>query len=105
MWNWGPVYTELVTEIKNGTYKTNVFFGGLEEGFVKLAPFGANVPAEIREEVLATVEGLRDGSIQPFLGPISDQSGAVRIADGVSPPDEELQTIDWLVEGVSGSTN
>ena len=105
VWNWGPVYTELVTEIKNGTYKTNVFFGGLEEGFVKLAPFGANVPAEIQEEVLATVEGLRDGSIQPFLGPISDQSGTIRIAAGESPPDEELQIIDWLVEGVSGSTN
>ena len=105
VWNWGPVYTELVTEIKNGTYKTNVFFGGLEEGFVKLAPFGANVPMEVQEEVLATVEGLRDGSIQPFLGPIADQGGTVRIADGVSPPDADLQTIDWLVEGVSGSTN
>ena len=105
VWNWGPVYSELMTEIKNGTYKTNVFFGGLEEGFVKLAPFGANVPEEIQQEVLATVEGLRDGSIQPFLGPISDQSGTVRIAAGESPADADLQIIDWLVEGVSGSTN
>ena len=105
VWNWGPVYTELVTEIKNGAYKTNVFFGGLEEGFVKLAPFGANVPSDIQQEVLATVEGLRNGSIQPFLGPITDQSGAVRIVAGESPSDEALQTIDWLVEGISGSTN
>lgn len=105
VWNWGPIYTELVTEIKNGTYKTNYFFGGLQEGFVKLAPFGANVDAALQQEILATVEGLRDGSIMPFDGPISDQSGTVRIAAGESPSDDELQIVDWLVEGVSGSTN
>ena len=105
VWNWGPVYSELMNEIKDGTYKTNVFFGGLEEGFVKLAPFGANVPASVQQEVLATVEGLRDGSIRPFDGPISDQSGTIRIAAGETPSDDELQTVDWLVEGVSGSTS
>ncbi len=105
VWNWGPVYSELINEIKDGTYKTNVFFGGIEEGFVKLTPFGANVPAAVQQEVLATVEGLRDGSIRPFDGPITDQDGTVRIAAGEKPSDDELQTVSWLVEGVSGSVN
>jgi basic membrane protein A len=92
-----------VAEIKNGTYKASVFFAGLEEGFVKLAPFGENVPEDIKQQALDTVEGLRDGTIKPFDGPILDQDGEVRFAEGVSPSDEELQTIDWLVDGIQGS--
>ncbi|MBM3942231.1 MAG: BMP family ABC transporter substrate-binding protein [SAR202 cluster bacterium] len=102
-WNWGPVYTELVSEIRNGTYKTSVIFAGLEAGFVKLSPLGKSVPADAQQAALATVEGLRKGTIKPFTGPIKDQKGAVRIAAGVTPTDAELQTIDWLVEGVTGN--
>lgn len=35
-----------------------------------------------------------------MLSPIRDQNGMVRIAEGESPDDAQLQTIDWLVEGV-----
>jgi basic membrane lipoprotein Med (substrate-binding protein (PBP1-ABC) superfamily) len=102
-WNWGPVYSELVAEIKGGTYKTSVIFGGLDAGFVKLAPLGKSVPADAQKAALDTVEGLRKGTVKPFTGPLKDQKGTVRIAAGVTPPDAELQTIDWLVEGVTGN--
>ena len=105
VWNWGPVYTELVNEIRNGTYKSSVMFVGLEEGWVKLAPFGSFVSAEEQQAVLDTVEALRDGSLRPFTGPISDQDGAVRIAEGVTPSDPELQSIDYLLEGITGRTS
>ncbi|MSQ07157.1 MAG: BMP family ABC transporter substrate-binding protein [Dehalococcoidia bacterium] len=102
-WNWGPIYSQLVGEIKAGTYKTSVIFGGLDAGFVKLAPLGKSVPPEVQAATLATVEGLRNGTIKPFTGPLKDQKGAVRITSGVVPPDAELQTIDWLLEGITGS--
>jgi basic membrane lipoprotein Med (substrate-binding protein (PBP1-ABC) superfamily) len=102
-WNWGPVYTELVQQIMAGTYHTNVMFAGLEAGWVKLAPFGKSVSPETQKQINETVEGLRAGKIMPFTGPIKDQSGAVKIS-GASPSDTDLQKIDWLVEGVIGST-
>lgn len=102
-WNWGPVYTELVAEILNGTYKANVLFAGLEAGWVKLAPSGKKVPDDLKKLAQDTVAGLRSGKIKPFTGPIKDQSGAVRITQGVQPGDTDLQKIDWLVEGVTGS--
>jgi len=104
-WNWGPVYSEIVSEIKDGTYQASVMFVGLDAGWVKLGPFGRAVPADVKQLVLDTVEGLRDGSITPFSGPISDQDGTVRIAAGVSPSDPELQSITYLVEGVKGTIN
>ena len=105
VWNWGPVYAELVNEIRNGTYKSSVMFVGLEEGWVKLAPFGGFVAEDVKQAALDTVEAVRDGSLRLFTGPITDQDGVVQIADGVTPTDSELQGTGYLLEGITGRTN
>ncbi len=104
VWNWGPIYTEIVKEITDGTYKASVMFGGLDAGWVKLAPFGPNVPQDVQDLALKTVEELRSGELKPFTGPMNDQNGELKIEAGEAPSDETLQSIDWLVEGVTGST-
>lgn len=48
-------------------------------------------------------------SVQAMLGSGIDvltqhQEGTVRIPEGVSPSDTDLQTIDWSVEGITGRT-
>jgi hypothetical protein len=35
---------------------------------------------------------------------LNGQDGTVRIAEGESPTDAELQTMDYLVEGIIGRT-
>ena len=104
-WNWGPIIAEIVGEIRSGVYQSSIMLAGLEAGWVKLAPFGSSVSDDVRQVVLDTVEGLRDGSIEPFAGPVSDQNGNIRIPAGAIPTDIELQTLDWLVEGITGRTN
>ena len=96
---------QVIHEIRTGVYRSSVKLAGIEAGWAKLAPFGGSVPDETRRLVLDTVEGLRDGSISPFTGPIYDQDGGVRIAEGETATDESLQSIDWLVQGVVGRTN
>jgi basic membrane protein A and related proteins len=39
-----------------------------------------------------------------FVGPVLDQQGEVRIAEGVQATDEEMLSMDWFVQGVVGST-
>ena len=104
-WNWGPIMAQLIHEIRTGVYQSSVKLAGIEAGWAKLAPFGSSVPEETRQLVLDTVEGLRDGSILPFTGPIYDQDGVVRIAEGETATDEYLQGVDWLVQGIVGRTN
>ena len=104
-WNWGPIMAQIIHEIRTGVYRSSVKLAGIEAGWAKLAPFGSAVPEETRQLVLDTVEGLRDGSIQPFTGPIYDQDGEARIAEGEVATDEFLQGVDWLVQGVVGRTN
>jgi simple sugar transport system substrate-binding protein len=43
------------------------------------------------------------GGKNPFEGPIKDQTGKVRIEAGKKPTTAELETTDYLVEGVTGT--
>ena len=104
-WNWGPIMAQIIHEIRTGVYRSSVKLAGIEAGWAKLAPFGGSVDDETRQLVIDTVEGLRDGSISPFTGPIYDQDGGVRIADGETATDEYLQGVDWLAQGIVGRTN
>lgn len=104
-WNWGPVYAEIVAEIRKGTYKSSVMFQGLDAGWVQLSPLGDFLPEDVKAAALETVESLRFGAFQPFTGPIKDQDGVIRIADGVVPTDAELQSTGYLLEGITGRTN
>ena len=51
VWNWGPYYVEQVKAIKDGTWKSESYWGGLEAGIVNLAPLTANAPAGAKEAV------------------------------------------------------
>ena len=58
-------------------------------------------------EMLAKVEerkqSIIDGSFDMFAGPITDNTGAVVIAEGETVPFEErINCCQWLVEGVVG---
>jgi hypothetical protein len=56
----------------------------------------------VQDLVLKVKQDIVDGTLQPFKGPIKDQSGAVRI-EGDQPDTLTLETTDYLVEGVIGT--
>jgi basic membrane protein A len=105
IWNWGPMYSDIVKTIVAGTWKGSKYDGqyrvGFEDPTIQLAPFGKAVPAAVRKEIEAKEQAMRDGTFKPFTGPISDQSGKVRIA-GASPDRTTLESTNYLVQGVVG---
>lgn len=107
VWNWGPLYTEIVQSIVDGKWKDSDFAGNYRVGFadsdaIELAPWGAEVPDDVKAEVEAKQKAMKAGDFYPFTGPITDQSGKVQIPDGETPSPTELETTDYLVEGVVG---
>jgi basic membrane protein A and related proteins len=63
------------------------------------------VPEDIRattEEEIARFKSGEETIYTIFTGPIADQSGEIRVAEGQSMTDEELLGMDWFVEGVQG---
>jgi len=68
-----------------------------------LSAFGKNVPASVVAKVQRDYAALKAGK-NPFVGPIYDQSGAVRVAKGIVLTDAFIYgKWNWLVKGVVGS--
>jgi basic membrane protein A len=75
-------------------------FYGLENG-LEFLPWGEKVPQEVRDKVDAVKQEIVDG-MNPFVGPLRDQKGKVRLAEGDELTDEFLwEKWTWRVEGVS----
>jgi len=74
----------------------------MESGVVKLAPYSKLVPSDIQEMVNARTEELNKND-DIFVGPIKDQSGAVKVPEDVKMTDKELLSFNWFVEGVVGT--
>ncbi len=104
IWNWAPLYKKLVKEVRQGTWKSESLWPGIEEGIVGLSPFGAMVPQKVRTMVQAKKKAIASGKAKIFVGPIKDQKGKVRIAAGKAAPDKDLLGMTWFVQGVVGTT-
>jgi basic membrane protein A len=75
-------------------------FYGLENG-LEFVPWGDRVPQDVRDKVDAVKQEIIDGK-NPFVGPMRDQKGRVRLAKGDELTDRFLwEKWTWRVEGVS----
>lgn len=103
MWNWGPYYVKVVKSVLDGTWKSEQYWGGLEDGIVDLAPLTDLVPPQAKAKVEQAKKAIIAGQLDPFQGPIKNQAGQVRVPAGRKMTDPELLSFDWFVEGVEGT--
>ncbi len=70
---------------------------------IKLSPLNPAVPKDVADLVAAKEKDMIAGKLQPFQGPVRDNTGKERVAAGKAMSDDELQKMDFYVEGVQGS--
>jgi simple sugar transport system substrate-binding protein len=106
-WNWEALYPKFVKMFTSGETIPNFYRGGLKEELVKVSPYGPMVSDAARKHADDVKAKLTAGSYVIFKGPIKDNKGKTVIADGVSrgQTDQELEKMDYLVEGVIGATS
>jgi simple sugar transport system substrate-binding protein len=106
-WNWERVYVAFVEAMKKGEAPGNFVRGGLKEGFVKMSAFGPAVPAKARTKADAVKQQMVGAGYVIFKGPLKDNKGNSVIAGGTSlvQTDPVLESMNYLVEGVVGSTS
>ena len=106
-WNWGKVYTDFVTAMKEGKPLSNFVRGGLKEGFVKMSPLGPAVSDKARAQFEATHAEIMKGGFSVIKGPLKDNKGNLIASAGQSYAEDaiELESMDYLVEGVLGATS
>lgn len=100
--DWDPYYVSRVKAVMDGTWTSIDTWDGLKEGMVGIASYGDAVPADVRAAADAVKQGLIDGTLHPFQGPIRNQAGEQVVADGEVLDDGALLSMDWYVEGVQG---
>jgi basic membrane protein A and related proteins len=103
VYNWGPYYLKRTKAAMDGTWKTGFYYGTIKDGMIGLAPFGPGVSAKTKAAIAAKRKALINGSFYEFAGPLSDQSGKVRVPKGKRMSVQDLYAMDWLVKGVIGS--
>ncbi|WP_227765364.1 BMP family ABC transporter substrate-binding protein [Zhaonella formicivorans] len=103
IWNWGPYYVKVVEAVKNGTWTNEQYWGGMADNVVDLAPINSVVPEDVKKLVEEKKQAIINGEFDVFWGPIKDQSGQVKVAEGQKMTDAEMLSFDWFVEGVDGT--
>lgn len=104
IWNWGPYYVDEIKAIMEGNFKPSAYHGGIKEGICDLAPL-TDVAAEgSKEKVEEARNAILDGSLEVFKGPIKDQAGNIKVAEGKVLTYDEIMSTDmnWFVQGVEG---
>jgi len=102
VWNWGPYYTQAVQSVIDGKFKSESYWGGIDTGIVQISPLTKNAPEGAQAKIDEAKAKMSNKSWDVFTGPIKDQTGNVKVADGQKMSDKELLSFDWLVEGVEG---
>jgi basic membrane protein A len=102
--HWDVYYDSLFQQVLAGKVSVEPVWLGMPQRAVDLEDLNTAV---ISPKAMAAVDAkrkeLQSGKWDVFMGPIKDQSGAVKVAAGANLTDPELQRINWYVQGVDGS--
>jgi len=105
VYNWGLYYVRRVKAAINGTWKSGFYYGSINDGFTKLAPYGPSVTAKTKALIAAKQKAIENKTFNEFCGPVYDQAGKLQIPQGKCLGITALYSMQWLVKGVIGTVS
>ncbi|MCU0912339.1 MAG: BMP family ABC transporter substrate-binding protein [Rhodobacteraceae bacterium] len=100
--NWAPYYVKRVGAVLDGTWTSTHTWGGMPEGEVEIGEITEAVPEDVRAEAQGMIDAITAGTYHPFTGPITKQDGTPFLAEGEVATDEQLVSMNFYVEGITG---
>jgi simple sugar transport system substrate-binding protein len=101
--DWGPYYKKAVKEVMDGSWKGDMrTIWGKPEGANNVVKFNDAIPAELKAKAEAALEGIKTGAIDPFTGPIADNTGKERLPKDAKADQAWKDKVDFYVKGVEG---
>lgn len=107
-WNWGPLVTRLLNDMKGGRWDPteepwDQLKGSPQDSTAHIAINAELVPGAVQIEVESLIAEMTPDSdaarMFPFRGGVRDANGMERYAPGTLPTDQDLLRMCWLVEG------
>ena len=101
IWKWDIFYTKYIREALNNKFEGRDYLVGAETGIVGLVPLHLQKDDGTAHILRMERERIANGTFDVFYGPIYDNQGILRAAEGENLSDRMLfQELDWYVEGV-----
>jgi basic membrane lipoprotein Med (substrate-binding protein (PBP1-ABC) superfamily) len=101
--DWTDFYIRQIQKLLDGTWE-----GGSIEmlplgGGTDIDRWGDKVPQEVRDKVDSIRTEMLNGSFNPYVGPIKDNTGKVQVEDGVVLDPKDIYIgWNWVTDGVNG---
>src|SRR4030042_5801018 len=92
----GGKLTWLASTVLDGTWEPIFLRCGIKDGCMAIAPFGPKVPQDVKDLVAAKQAEIDAGTLVVFTGPIVDQDGTVRVAEGEVLSADAMSSTDWF---------
>ncbi|MCW2603712.1 MAG: basic rane lipoprotein [Pseudonocardiales bacterium] len=108
VWNWGPLYTDIVQTIVDGKFVGSEYNANYRVGYKTgenpfvLAPYGKVVDAQTKAAIETAKAFLSTATGSPFVGPVIAQDGSIAVAAGKVPTYAEVDGMNYFVKGVIG---
>lgn len=110
VWNWEKLYQGIVRSILSGAWTDDAqsnadralsYYMGMSTGAIDLL-CSRRLPPRVRRLVDLLHERIHAGAFLPFIGPILDQSGNIRVEEDVALTPQEIISMDYLSQNVIG---
>ncbi len=113
IWNWGIFYEKILKNVLSDSWKTVAdmfghssklinFWWGMDSGVVDIIYSDKRVPIETQKLIELMKRMIINNAYHPFTGPIYDQKGEIMIPQDAIASNEQVLTMDWLVDVVEG---
>ena len=87
----------------DGNFKAEIVRGGYQEGMCKNTACNSNiVPEDVAAKVQETVDALMSGELVVYQGEILGQDGTVKVEEGQTLTETEIDGMDYFVKGIVG---
>ena len=101
VWDWEKFYTPNIRKCLQGKFTGVNFWESADTGVINIAPLSEKADSRIADKIKTEMDKLNSGVFDVFYGPVFDNTGKLRIAQGESMTDNAmLNEFDWYVEGV-----
>ncbi len=100
--DWDQYYIDRTQAVLDGTWESQDTWDGIASGMVAFPEYSADVPEDVKAAAEVIREGIVDGTLHPFQGPILDQAGTEILASGEVLDDQALLGMNYYVQGVQG---
>jgi basic membrane protein A len=100
---WGPMMVDIVGQVQAGTWTARPILATVAGGQIQMTPFGSGLSEGAKTQLNQVLQEFRERKRKVWTGPIRDRDGNTVVEAGRVLAPEKVSTMDFFVEGVSGS--